>query len=136
MYASSTSIVKDYVQYNHFDDGCSYNVIWNSDTTSSSVLLKNININRGVVGTSSSYNMINIDVLNSEQEINVNKEEKNNEIYTTNNIQLKEAEDITTEETEVLEEAKEPEEGSVFLINTYQEPKQLLIYQYLQLFDY
>ena len=72
VYASSTSILKDHVQYNHFDDGCSYNVIWNSDTTSSSVLLKNININRGVVGTSSSYNMINIDVLNSEQEINVN----------------------------------------------------------------
>ena len=71
--ASKTSIVKDYVCYNHFDDGCSYNVIWNSDTTSSSVLLKNININRGVVGTNNSPNMINIDVLNSEQEINVNQ---------------------------------------------------------------
>ncbi len=71
--ASSTSTLKSYACYNHFDDGCSYNVIWNSDTTSSSVLLKNININRGVVGTSSSYNMINIDTLNSEQEINVNQ---------------------------------------------------------------
>ena len=69
--ASETSTLKNYVQYNHFDDGCSNNVIWNSDTTSSSVLLKNININRGVVGTGNLYNMINIDVLNSEQEINV-----------------------------------------------------------------
>ena len=70
---STTSALKNYVYYNHFDDGCSYNVIWNSNTTSSSALLKNININRGVVGTSSSYNMITIDVLNSEQEINVNQ---------------------------------------------------------------
>ena len=71
--ADKASALKNYVYYNHFDDGCSYNVIWNSDTTSSSILLKNINVNRGVVGTSSSYNMINIDVLNSEQEINVNQ---------------------------------------------------------------
>ena len=71
--ASKTSSLKNYVYYNHFDDGCSFNVIWNSNTTSSTILLKNINVNRGVVGTSSSYNMINIDVLNSEQEINVNQ---------------------------------------------------------------
>ena len=71
--SSTTSSLKNYVYYNHLDDGCSYNVIWNSDTTSSSTLLKNVNVNRGVVGTSSSYNMINIDVLNSEQEINVNQ---------------------------------------------------------------
>ena len=70
---STASSLKNYVYYNHFDDGCSYNVIWNSNTTSSSTLLKNVNVNRGVVGTSSSYNMINIDVLNSEQEINVNQ---------------------------------------------------------------
>ena len=68
-----TSSLKNYVYYNHFDDGCSYNVIWNSKTTSSSTLLKNVNVNRGVAGTESSYNMINIDVLNSEQEINVNQ---------------------------------------------------------------
>jgi len=36
-------------------------------------MLKNININRGVLGTSSSYNYINIDTINSEQEINVNQ---------------------------------------------------------------
>ena len=71
--ASKTSALKSYVRYNHFDDGCSYNVIWNSDTTSSSVVLKNINVNRGVVGKGNSYNMINIDTLNSEQEINVNQ---------------------------------------------------------------
>ena len=71
--SSTTSSLKNYVYYNHFDDGCSFNVICNSKTTSSNVLLKNINVNRGVVGTSSSYNMINIDVLNSEQEINVNQ---------------------------------------------------------------
>ena len=71
--ADKAATLKDYVQYNHFDDGCSYNVIWNSETTSSTVLLKNINVNRGVCGTESSYNMINIDTLNSEQEINVNQ---------------------------------------------------------------
>ena len=71
--ANETSELKDYVYYNHFDDGCAYNVIWNSDTTSSTVILQNINLNRGVVGIESSYNMINIDVLNSEQEINVNQ---------------------------------------------------------------
>ena len=71
--ASISATLKDHVCYNHFDDGCSYNVIWNSKTTSSTILLKNINVNRGVVGTESSYNMINIDVLNSKQEINVNQ---------------------------------------------------------------
>ena len=71
--ADSGSSLKDYVKYNHFNDGCSYNVIWNSDTTSSSVLLQNININRGVKGTDSSFNIININTLNSEQEINVNQ---------------------------------------------------------------
>ena len=71
--ASISSSLKDQVCYNHFDDGCSYNVIWNSKTTSSTISLKNINVNRGVVGTESSYNMINIDVLNSAQEINVNQ---------------------------------------------------------------
>ena len=74
--ASKTATLKDYVYYNHFDDGCSYNVIWNSDTTSSTVLLKNININRGVVGTSSSYNMININTLNQDYEIQVAKNSK------------------------------------------------------------
>ena len=72
----STSVVplhKAYVQYNHFDDGCKFNVIWNADTTSSSILLKNINVNRGVSGTSSLYNYINIDVLNQDYEIQVAK---------------------------------------------------------------
>ena len=74
--ADSASSLKDFVYYNHFDDGCSYNVIWNSDTTSSTVLLKNININRGVVGTGSSYNMININTLNQDYEIQVAKNSK------------------------------------------------------------
>ena len=62
-----------YCEYNHFDDGCSYNVIWNSDTTSAYLLLKNINVNRGVCGTGSSYNYININVLNQDYEIKVAK---------------------------------------------------------------
>ena len=84
-----SSTLKDYVYYNHFDDGCSYNVIWNSNTTSSSTLLKNINVNRGVIGTSSSYNMINIDVLNSEQEINVNQTDGVVSIINISNISNK-----------------------------------------------
>ena len=72
----TSSPLKDYVYYNHFDDGCSYNVIWNSDTTSSTVLLKNINVNRGIRGTVNSYNMINIDVLNQDYEVQVGKNSK------------------------------------------------------------
>ena len=72
----TTASLKNYCYYNHFDDGCSYNVIWNSDTTSSSVRLKNININRGVSGTSSAYNHINIDTLNVDYEIQVAKNSK------------------------------------------------------------
>ena len=73
MSTNVVSLHKAYVQYNHFDDGCKFNVIWNADTTSSSILLKNINVNRGVSGTSSSYNYINIDVLNQDYEIQVAK---------------------------------------------------------------
>ena len=81
MSASTTGTLKDYVYYNHFGDGCSYNIIWNSDTTSSSVLLKNININRGVVGTYRSNNTvninnININTLNQNYEIQVAKNSK------------------------------------------------------------
>ena len=71
--ASKTGTLKDYCMYNHFDDGCSYNVIWNSDTTSTTIKLKNVNINRGVCGTSSSYNYINIETLNQDYEIQVAK---------------------------------------------------------------
>ena len=69
--ANTASALRNYVQNNHFDDGCSYNVLWNSSTTSSGVLLKNININRGVAGTSSSYNMININTLGQNYEIQI-----------------------------------------------------------------
>lgn len=69
---SETETFLSYCYYNHFDDGCSYNVIWSSDTTSVSNILKNINVNKGVSGTRSNYNFINISVINSEKEINVN----------------------------------------------------------------
>ena len=76
MSASPTAALKDFAYYNYFDDGCSYNVIWNSDTTSSTIPLKNVNVNRGVVGTDSSYNMININTLNQDYEIQVAKNSK------------------------------------------------------------
>jgi hypothetical protein len=60
-------------QYNHFDDGCSYNVIWCAINPSSDNPLRNININRGVCGEGNAYNYINIETLNSEHEINVNQ---------------------------------------------------------------
>ena len=101
MSASKTAVLKDYVQYNHFDDGCSYNVIWNSYTTSSSVLLKNINVNRGVVGTSSSYNMISINVLNSDQEINVNQVDGN--ISKSNISDIAKKSDITKKLDKIIE---------------------------------
>lgn len=71
-----TSSIKSYCKHNHLDDGCSYNLIWNSDTTSSSVSLKNINVNRGVSGTLTSLNMINITTLNQDYEIQVAKNSK------------------------------------------------------------
>ena len=74
--ASKTASLKGHCSYNHFDDGCSYNVIWNSSTTSTSVSLKNININRGVSGTATNYNFINIDTLNAGYEIQVAKNSK------------------------------------------------------------
>ena len=92
---STAASLKDYCYYNHFDDGCSYNVIWNSSTTSSSVSLKNININRGVTGTKSNYNFINIDTLNAGYEIQVYNDESGNICIdsfpvplTTNDIDL------------------------------------------------
>lgn len=93
--ASMLSSLKHFVRYNHFDDGSKYNVIWNSSTTSSSILLKNINVNRGVVGTSNSCNMINIDVLNSEQEINVNQ--------VNGNILISDISDITNKLDKIIE---------------------------------
>ena len=74
--ASQTASLKAYCKYNHFDDGCSYNVIWTSHTTSSSKLLQNININRGISGKLSNYNFINIDTLNADYEIQVAKNSK------------------------------------------------------------
>ena len=76
MSASPTAALKDFAYYNYFDDGCSYNVIWNSDTTSSNIFLKNINVNRGVRGAINSYNMININTLNQDYEIQVAKNSK------------------------------------------------------------
>lgn len=74
--ASKTASLKGHCSYNHFDDGCSYNVIWNSSTTSTSVSLKNINVNRGVSGTYWNYNFINVDTLNADYEIQVAKNSK------------------------------------------------------------
>ena len=78
---SSTGSLMNYCQFNHFADGCSYNVIWNISGGSSSSILKNININRGVCGTRESYNYI-FTKLNSENVINVNN--VNGYIYVIN----------------------------------------------------
>ena len=63
--------------YNHFDDGCSYNVIWR---VQSDDYLENINVVRGVSGTSQAYNFIHIVDKKADYEIkvvkNTNKEIK------------------------------------------------------------
>ena len=61
----------NYCKHNHFDDGSGYAVIFYSGTTSSDYVLQNINVNKGLSGTYSNYNAININTLNSEKEINV-----------------------------------------------------------------
>lgn len=73
MSAFTGSDLKSCCSYNHFDDGCSYNVVWNANNTSSSIKLQNINVKRGVSGTLSEYNYINIGVLNAGYEITVAK---------------------------------------------------------------
>lgn len=52
----SSSDLKPYCSYNHFDDGCSYIVIYNTGTTGSGYKLRNINVSRGVRGTGGSGN--------------------------------------------------------------------------------
>lgn len=73
---STTSSLTDYFYYNHFDDGCSYNVIWSSNTAVGSTELQNINIVRGVSGTHSNYNYIDITELGAQHEIKVAKNSK------------------------------------------------------------
>ena len=57
-------------RYNAFDDGCSYNIIYSSNT-SGSAYLENYHINRGVKGTSNKYMLIDAQYLNSENVCNV-----------------------------------------------------------------
>ena len=71
--ASKTATLLNYCQYNHFDDGCSYNVIWNNVQPTNSNILQNINVVRGVSGTSAAYNYINIVDKNAAYEIKVAK---------------------------------------------------------------
>lgn len=71
--ASTTGTLIDYCSYNHFDDGCSYNVIWNDVQPTLSNKLQNINVSRGVSGTYSAYNFINIVDKNAAYEIKVAK---------------------------------------------------------------
>ena len=69
--ASETDTLLNYCCCNHFDDGCSYNIIWNDVQPTNPNRLQNINVNRGVSGTQpSAYKFINVDI-NSEKEINV-----------------------------------------------------------------
>ena len=71
--ASKTAVLLNYCYYNHFDDGCIYNVIWNSVQPTDSNKLQNINVIRGVSGTYSAYNFINIVDKNTAYEIKVAK---------------------------------------------------------------
>lgn len=73
MNASKTAVLLNYCYYNHFDDGCIYNVIWNSVQPTDSNKLQNINVIRGVSGTYSAYNFINIVDKNTAYEIKVAK---------------------------------------------------------------
>lgn len=70
---NKTAALLQYCYYNHFDDGCSYNVIWNSVQPTSSNKLQNMNVVRGVSGTSSAYNFINMVDINTDYEIKVAK---------------------------------------------------------------
>lgn len=64
-----TTSVVDYVQNCHISDGCSYIVIYTRPSSSS--LLQNVNIKRGVSGTSSEYKFIQVMEYNSTYEIMV-----------------------------------------------------------------
>ena len=74
--ASSTDTLLNDCYYNHFNVGCSYNVIWNDVQPTSSNMLQNIKVVRGVSGTTTAYNFINIVDKNAQHEIKVAKNSK------------------------------------------------------------
>lgn len=63
---NTSSALRNYCYFNHFDDGCSFYIIWNNASANSSNKLQNIHIKRGVTGTYGAYNIINIQSLNNE----------------------------------------------------------------------
>lgn len=71
--ASETATLLDACCYNHFDDGCSYNIIWHNAQPMYSKELKNINVVRGVSGEQNAYNFVNIVNRNANHEIKVAK---------------------------------------------------------------
>lgn len=67
--ASLEASVIAYVQSCHVSDGCSYMVVYGR--TGSSSILQNINIRRGIAGTSTEYKYITIKELNAGYEVTV-----------------------------------------------------------------
>lgn len=95
--ASQTAALKNYVCFNHFDNGCSCNIIWNADTTSDIAKLQNINVNRGVLGSYSSPNMINITELDQNYELQVaNNSQGEIKVYCAADFDKQIANAITT----------------------------------------
>ena len=84
---STDGALRNYYCYNHFDDGCSYNIIWNDGTASSSYKLQNMYVNAGVSGTLSSYNIINVTELNANYKTNIAKK-SNGKIVIYNEADL------------------------------------------------
>lgn len=74
---SHNSFVSTYTKYCHLDDGCSYIELKTDQTVSSNNSIINVNINRGVKGTSTSdKKIVNIETLNAPYEIQVAKNSK------------------------------------------------------------
>ena len=84
---STDGALRNYYCYNHFDDRCSYNIIWNDGTASSSYKLQNMYVNAGVSGTLSSYNIINVTELNANYKTNIAKK-SNGKIVIYNEADL------------------------------------------------
>lgn len=68
---NTSSALRNYCYFNHFDDGCSFIVIWNNASANSSNILQNIHIKRGVNSNNRIDKYINITTLNNKYCITV-----------------------------------------------------------------
>ena len=76
MNSSNDSEVRSYCRNNIIENGVSYVILYNTSTVSDSYKLQNVTVCKGMSGTSTSYNNVEIPSLNAEYQIKVAKNSK------------------------------------------------------------